>query len=63
MTGTIKALLPKGFGFITTPQGDFFFHAQDLANRPFDELVQGERVTFEVGQSARGPRAHRVTVQ
>ena len=45
MTGTIKTLTDKGFGFIVT----------------FDELKVGDTVSFEVIQSEKGPAATKVS--
>jgi len=63
MKGTIKKLL-NGFGFITPEDGskDIFFHLNDLANARFDELNEGDQVSFEQGTSPKGPKAENVTV-
>ena len=59
MTGTIKTLNPKGFGFISRPgeAKDLFFHSKELKGVTFDELKEGETVTFEVTQVEKGPAA------
>lgn len=59
MTGTIKTLKEKGFGFITTPgqAKDLFFHSNALVGVAFDELREGDAVSFEVEQSEKGPNA------
>ncbi len=62
-TGTIKKLVSdRGFGFITGEDGkDYFFHKEGLkAPLDFDQLVGGERVSFDLQQSDRGPRAANV---
>jgi CspA family cold shock protein len=62
-TGTVKKLVAdRGFGFITADDGkDYFFHRDGLEpSVDFDRLVGGEKVTFEVQESPRGPRATRV---
>ena len=62
-TGTIKKLVSdRGFGFITGEDGkDYFFHKDGLAESlDFDRLVGGERVTFDLQSSDRGPRAANV---
>jgi CspA family cold shock protein len=59
MNGIIKTLTDRGFGFIT-PEGqskDVFFHSDALVDVMFDELRQGDAVTFEVEDSPKGPRA------
>jgi CspA family cold shock protein len=59
MIGTIKRLTEKGFGFIA-PEGqekDVFFHTSALVDVTFDELREGEKVSFEVEDSEKGPRA------
>jgi CspA family cold shock protein len=59
MTGTIKKLTDKGFGFIA-PEGqekDVFFHSKALVGVQFNELQEGDTVSFEVEDSAKGPNA------
>lgn len=51
MTGTIKKLLAdKGFGFITAEElgQDLFFHSNSLVGVTFDELKEGDSLSFEV---------------
>jgi CspA family cold shock protein len=63
-TGTVKKLVSdRGFGFIVAEDGkEYFFHRNSLlAPLDFDRLNGGERVTFEVESSAKGPRAGRVS--
>jgi CspA family cold shock protein len=62
-TGTIKKLVSdRGFGFITAEDGkEYFFHRNELeSSSDFDRLSGGEKVEFEIGQSAKGPQAQRV---
>ena len=49
MTGTIKKLTDKGFGFITGEglAKDLFFHSNSLVGTTFDELKEGDAVSFE----------------
>jgi cold shock protein len=61
--GTIKKLVQdRGFGFISAEDGkDYFFHRSGLDSAiNFDSLTGGERVEFEIENSQKGPRAHRV---
>jgi len=65
-SGTIKRVVrDKGFGFIADDdqQQEYFFHSSACRGTRFEELREGQRVTFEVGQSAKGPRAENVTPQ
>jgi CspA family cold shock protein len=61
MNGTIKRLTGKGFGFIAATDGsEYFFHQSACAGVRFDELREGQSVTFERGQGPKGPRAENV---
>jgi CspA family cold shock protein len=64
MTGTIKRLVSdKGFGFILAGDGnEYFFHNSACAQTPFDELREGQAVTFERGQGPKGPRGENVRI-
>ncbi len=59
MTGTIKRLTDKGFGFITGEglAKDLFFHSNSLVGVTFDELKEGDMVSFETEQSPKGLNA------
>jgi CspA family cold shock protein len=59
MTGTIKTLTEKGFGFISIPGGkkDLFFHANNLQNVPFKDLVVGDELEFDTEEGDKGPCA------
>jgi CspA family cold shock protein len=64
--GTIKKLISdRGFGFITADDGkDYFFHRDGLAaSLDFDRLVGGEKVSFDIEASPRGPRATNVQAE
>jgi CspA family cold shock protein len=60
--GTIKRLTDKGFGFIDAGGGkDLFFHMSAVEGVRFEDLKQGQRVTFVEGQGPKGPRAENVS--
>jgi CspA family cold shock protein len=62
-TGTIKKLVSdRGFGFIAAEDGrEYFFHRTGLDPAVnFDSLAGGERVSFEIEPSQKGPRANRI---
>jgi CspA family cold shock protein len=63
MNGTIAKLTDRGFGFIAREgeSKDLFFHSKDLQGVRFEELREGDAVSFEVTQSDRGPAATNVT--
>ncbi len=63
MTGTIKTLTDRGFGFISREgeAKDLFFHSKDLNGVTFDELRQGDTVTFEVQSGEKGLSAVNVS--
>ncbi len=61
--GTVAKKTDKGFGFIKrdSQDKDLFFHANELQNISFDELQEGDKVSFEVGESPKGPNAVNVS--
>ena len=62
--GTIKRMTEKGFGFIATAEGtEYFFHRSGCTGTPFDQLREGQAVSFTVGQGPKGPRAENVNVR
>ena len=65
MNGTIKRLVSdKGFGFIAAGgDTEYFFHSSGCTGTRFDELREGQRVSFDVGQGPKGPRAEKVRAQ
>jgi cold shock protein len=60
--GTVKWFdEKKGYGFITMDGGkDVFVHYSAIAGDGFKKLVEGERVSFEVKDSQKGPQAEQV---
>jgi CspA family cold shock protein len=62
--GTVKWFSQdKGYGFITPDDGsqDVFVHFSAIAGQGFRNLEEGEKVTYEVGQSQKGPQAENVS--
>jgi cold shock protein len=59
--GTIKRVTQKGFGFIEDGTGkDIFFHSSCVEGMSYDELQEGQRVSYTVGEGPKGPRAENV---
>ena len=60
--GTIKRLVSeKGFGFVQAQDvTEYFFHQSACADARFDELREGQSLTFEKGQGPKGPRAENI---
>ena len=59
--GIIKKLTSKGFGFIKTESDeDLFFHSSSLEGVAFEELHEGQKVSYTEGQSPKGPCAENV---
>ncbi|HVB76957.1 MAG TPA: cold shock domain-containing protein [Candidatus Nitrosotalea sp.] len=58
--GTIKKLVSdRGFGFIAADDGkEYFFHRDGTEG--FDQLIGGEKVSFQIEPSLKGPRAKQV---
>jgi len=65
--GTVATKNPKGFGFIKVEgrEKDLFFHSNELKNITFDELQEGDKVSFEIVtdpvKSPKGPSATNVS--
>ena len=55
-TGTIKTVTDRGFGFIQPENGreDVFFHRSALVDASFEQLRQGDHVTFTAAHDPRG---------
>jgi CspA family cold shock protein len=65
MQGTVKWFSnDKGFGFITPSDGsqDVFVHFSNISSEGYKTLDEGQEVTFEVTQGAKGPQAANVVV-
>jgi CspA family cold shock protein len=62
VTGTIKRLVrDKGFGFVAAANGtEYFFHQSACTGVAFDQLREGDTVTFTTGQGPKGPRAENI---
>ncbi|MEO8498694.1 MAG: cold shock domain-containing protein [Planctomycetota bacterium] len=59
--GKIKKLMDKGFGFIDTGTSkDLFFHNSAVEGVSFEELREGQRVSYTPGQGQKGPCAEHV---
>lgn len=65
MKGKIARLVTdKGFGFISREgeTKDLFFHSNNLVEGlQFNDLKEGDEVTFEVEQTEKGPGAVKVS--
>ncbi len=62
MNGVVKKKTDKGFGFIT-PEGqdkDLFFHSNSLVGVSFNDIQEGDNVTFDTEESAKGMNATNV---
>lgn len=64
MTGTVKWFnADKGFGFITTEAGnDVFAHYSQIQKDGFKSLEEGQSVSFDVVDGAKGPQAENIEV-
>ena len=61
--GTIKRLTEKGFGFIDSGgKSDLFFHSSSLEGVSYDELREGQRVSYTEASGPKGPCAENVTL-
>jgi CspA family cold shock protein len=58
MTGTIKKLTDKGFGFVSQEGGkDVFFHSKNLVGVQFNDLKEGQTLSYDIEDSPKGPNA------
>ena len=60
--GRIKRITDKGFGFIAKEgsNDDMFFHSSNVEGVEFNDLREGQTVTYTIGQGPKGPRAENV---
>ena len=60
--GKIARLMDKGFGFISREgeEKDLFFHSNELVDVEFNDLNEGDAVTFEVADTPKGQAAVKV---
>ena len=64
-TGTVKWFNEsKGFGFITPSDGsaDVFVHFSAIQGQGFRTLAEGQAVSYQVENGAKGPQASQVQV-
>ena len=61
-TGKIARVTDRGFGFITREgeEKDLFFHSNELVDVQFNDLREGDELTFEVTDGPKGPSAAQV---
>lgn len=62
MKGTVIRKRDQGYGFIKPEDGekDVFFHASSVVDTTFDDLNEGDAVTFDVEEGPKGPSAANV---
>ena len=61
--GNIARLTDRGYGFISREgeEKDLFFHSNELKGVEFNDLREGDKVTFDVSESPKGPNATNVS--
>ena len=64
MNGTVKWFnAEKGYGFIKDEEGkDIFVHFSSINSDGYKTLEEGQKVTYDLVESDRGPQAKNVTV-
>ena len=62
--GTVKWFnAEKGYGFIKDEEGkDIFVHFSSINSDGYRTLEEGQKVTYDLVESDRGPQAKNVTV-
>ncbi|MBJ8326131.1 MULTISPECIES: cold-shock protein [Streptococcus] len=62
--GTVKWFnAEKGFGFISTEEsGDVFAHFSAIQTDGFKTMDEGQKVTFDIEEGARGLQAANITL-
>lgn len=59
--GKIKKLISeKGIGFIEGERDEIFFHHSALVGVAYEELSEGDTVTYDIGRGPKGPRAENI---
>lgn len=62
-TGTVKWFSgTRGYGFITTEEGDVFVHWSGIVGEGYRQLEDGQRVQFDKEITEKGLEARNVTV-
>ncbi|KPI28752.1 cold-shock protein [Streptomyces sp. NPDC048253] len=64
-SGTVKWFnAAKGFGFIEQEGGgaDVFAHFSNIATQGFRELLEGQKVTFDIVSGQKGPTAENIVL-
>ena len=54
----------KGFGFIQAEDGsDVFAHYSEISGDGYKNLEEGQNVSFEVSEGAKGPQASNIVAE